>query len=336
DDFAHDRDLFDDESDEELMADGGAASEPILEEAAEEAQPGDAFFDEEFESEVDDEEAISEPEALDEESVVDPSVDPPEMDAILHPERIEHEPIEPLPQPGPPAEPALLTAVAGGEVVGEVLVDEACTVLGVDDAGDSADESDSGAGESDEEIEAVELEADELEYELEMIPEDEDEAAVEEDEVFDLDEASDVSLEEASSNVDAQGAFEEEDFEAAEAFEEESFGDEDSFADEAFEGDDSEVAEESVGEIEPVEEPEDGIDEGTLVDLSQFGDVESFARRYAYLFRHNKHFTLYVLSDKGAQVNDELLALGDYRELQDGDVVILGGEVALRFEAPAA
>lgn len=110
----------------------------------------------------------------------------------------------------------------------------------------------------------------------------------------------------------------------------------------------SQAAEEDAFELEELSAPhadaqsagdsEDSnlLEEGPVIDLSRFGDTTKFARRHGYIFRQNKNYTLYVLSDLGTQLNDEMLALGEHRALSAGDVIILGGEVALQFDLPTA
>lgn len=106
------------------------------------------------------------------------------------------------------------------------------------------------------------------------------------------------------------------------------------------------TAELSASTFERLEEPRDaepaafedgpGPDEGALIDLGVYGDPTLYAQRHGYIFRQHKNYTLYVLSDMGTQLNDELLQLGTQRQLNDGDVIILGGQVALKFRLPAA
>jgi hypothetical protein len=215
---------------------------------------------------------------------------PPELEAILNPERVEHEPIEPLPRPGGYKEPANLRVFYNGEDLGALAIDSACTVLGVDDS----------AGDYD--LEAVEEEA---AFELEAISE----PALEDDGEQDF----------AAENIAPDGA-----------------GSEDSGLEADSDASDA-ASEDDAQPDEPVvfEDPEN-LEEGPVIDLSQYGDASKFARRHGYIFRQNKNYTLYVLSDMGTQLNDEMLELGAHRKLAHGDVVILGGEVALQFRAPAS
>lgn len=84
----------------------------------------------------------------------------------------------------------------------------------------------------------------------------------------------------------------------------------------------------------PAEEPVDEL-QTAVVDLSTLAGAE-LAKKHAAIFKQNKNYTLYVLADEPTQLNDELLELGERRSLSDGDVVILGETIALRFELDAA
>lgn len=97
----------------------------------------------------------------------------------------------------------------------------------------------------------------------------------------------------------------------------------------------SESSEAAVAHAQDYEDPEP-LEEGPLINLSQYGDAAKFALRHGYIFRQNKNYTLCVLTDKGTQLNDEMLELGSHRPLVHGDMIILGGEVALQFRAPAS
>lgn len=70
------------------------------------------------------------------------------------------------------------------------------------------------------------------------------------------------------------------------------------------------------------------------IDLSEYDGEGSVSRKHAYIFRQNKHYTLYVTSNTGTQINQDLLSLGDRRELSDGDVIILAGKLAMKFQIP--
>ena len=68
-----------------------------------------------------------------------------------------------------------------------------------------------------------------------------------------------------------------------------------------------------------------------VVDLSEFAD-KGLAKKHVAIFRQNKNYTLYVLADEPTQLNDDLLELGERRKLSDGDIIVLGEQLALRFD----
>jgi hypothetical protein len=262
------------------------------------AQAGQEFVDEE---EFVGEETSEELQAFSEVDEEPPP--PPELEAILNPQQVDRTPIDPLPTPGPYAEMATLTVFRGGDELGEVAIDFNCTVLGLDQPDDTSD----AAVPADGEVDDAAFEDEELD----------DETA------FEDDQAEEVPYELEAIDDESEGSFE---------LDESQDTDED--VDNLDAMADSEANEEPAAAATG-EDPDD-LEEGPVVDLSQFGDATCFARRHGYLFRHNKHYTLYVLSDLGTQINDEVVELGEYRELADGDVVVLGGEVALKFNKPAA
>lgn len=71
------------------------------------------------------------------------------------------------------------------------------------------------------------------------------------------------------------------------------------------------------------------------IDLSGFDPDGHISRKHAYIYRQHKNYTLYVVSNTGTQLNNELLGLGERRTLSDGDVIILAGKLAMKFELPA-
>ncbi|MFW6058439.1 MAG: FHA domain-containing protein, partial [Persicimonas sp.] len=222
------------------------------------------------------------------------------------------------------AEPAVLAVFKLGEQLGEIAIDADCTVLGLDEGAPDLASDDEAPEELDladmEAIEPVEDEADEVAYELELVEEEDDSS----DEVAfsdDFGHDQEFQAEDAADEFDFDGQDA-----ASDAF------DEDTPVAEMSEA--SDVSEVSVAS-EAYEEPAD-VEEGPVVDLAQFGDASAFASRHGYVFRQNKNYTLYITSDAGTQLNDEVLTLGEHRKLADGDVIVLGGEVALRFDEPAA
>lgn len=72
------------------------------------------------------------------------------------------------------------------------------------------------------------------------------------------------------------------------------------------------------------------------VDLTDYDPEAHVSRKHAYIYRQNKNYTLYAVSNAGTQLNSELLDLGDRRPLKDGDVIVLAGKVAMKFDLPGA
>lgn len=72
------------------------------------------------------------------------------------------------------------------------------------------------------------------------------------------------------------------------------------------------------------------------LDLTDVDPESHVSRKHAYVYRQNKNYTLYAVSNAGTQLNSELLDLGDRRPLADGDVIVLAGRIAIKFELPGA
>ena len=72
------------------------------------------------------------------------------------------------------------------------------------------------------------------------------------------------------------------------------------------------------------------------IDLTAWDTANLVSRKHAYLYRQNKNYILYAISQGGIQVNSDLLELGDRRTLQEGDVVIVAGFLAMKFKLPRA
>ena len=58
------------------------------------------------------------------------------------------------------------------------------------------------------------------------------------------------------------------------------------------------------------------------------------SRKHAYVYRQNKVYTLYAISNGGLQLNSDLLELGERRELKSGDVIVVAGIIAIKFQIP--
>lgn len=70
------------------------------------------------------------------------------------------------------------------------------------------------------------------------------------------------------------------------------------------------------------------------LDLSDYDPKSEISRKHAYVYRQNKNHTLYVVTNAGTQLNSDLLEIGDRRPLSDGDVIILSGKFAIKFDVP--
>ncbi|TXD39347.1 FHA domain-containing protein [Lujinxingia vulgaris] len=70
------------------------------------------------------------------------------------------------------------------------------------------------------------------------------------------------------------------------------------------------------------------------IDLSEHAG-EAVSRRQVAIYRQNKNYIVCNLAASGTQYNDELLEPGDRRRLNEGDTLVLGEKVALRFSLPA-
>ncbi len=70
------------------------------------------------------------------------------------------------------------------------------------------------------------------------------------------------------------------------------------------------------------------------LDLTSWDDQGYVSRKHCYIYRQNKNYTIYAISNGGVQVNATLLELGDRHPLKDGDVVVLAGAFAFKFALP--
>jgi len=71
------------------------------------------------------------------------------------------------------------------------------------------------------------------------------------------------------------------------------------------------------------------------IDLTEFDPEAFISRKHAYVYRQNRNYTIYAVSNGGVQLNNDLLELGDKRPLKDGDVIVLAGILAFKFKLPA-
>lgn len=69
------------------------------------------------------------------------------------------------------------------------------------------------------------------------------------------------------------------------------------------------------------------------VDLTAYDQAGEFiSRKHVYIYRQNREYTIYVVSNMGTQLGNQILDLGARHSLSDGDVIILGGRLAMKFE----
>jgi hypothetical protein len=71
------------------------------------------------------------------------------------------------------------------------------------------------------------------------------------------------------------------------------------------------------------------------LDLTPWDEQGYVSRKHCYIYRQNKNYTIYAVSNGGVQVNSTLLELGDRHPLQDGDVIVLAGAFAFKFALPS-
>lgn len=72
------------------------------------------------------------------------------------------------------------------------------------------------------------------------------------------------------------------------------------------------------------------------IDLTDHDTQGFVSRKHAYIYRQNKNYTLYAVSNGGVQLGQELLQLGERRALSDGDVIVIAGILAFRFKMPSS
>ncbi len=71
------------------------------------------------------------------------------------------------------------------------------------------------------------------------------------------------------------------------------------------------------------------------LDLTEFDGESVISRKHAYIYRQNREYILYPVSNGGTQLNNELVDMGARRKLKDGDVIILAAKLAMKFHIDA-
>lgn len=72
------------------------------------------------------------------------------------------------------------------------------------------------------------------------------------------------------------------------------------------------------------------------IDLTTWDHSAYVSRKHAYIYRQNKNYTLYAVSNGGLQLNNDLLELGDRKQLKDGDIIVVAGVLAMKFALPSS
>ncbi len=67
------------------------------------------------------------------------------------------------------------------------------------------------------------------------------------------------------------------------------------------------------------------------VDLTEFDADARTSRKHAYIYRQNRNYYLYPVSNGGTQLNNTLLDMGQRKKLKDGDIIILAASLAMKF-----
>ena len=70
------------------------------------------------------------------------------------------------------------------------------------------------------------------------------------------------------------------------------------------------------------------------LDLTPYDPDRVISRKHCYVYRQGGHHQVYAISNAGTQVNNELVSIGRRLDFGLGDVLILGGGVAIKFEQP--
>ena len=68
------------------------------------------------------------------------------------------------------------------------------------------------------------------------------------------------------------------------------------------------------------------------LDLTPFDPELAISRKHGYIYREGDKHYLYPISNSGTQMNKEMIEMGTKRELTEGDVIILSGRLAMKFE----
>ena len=67
------------------------------------------------------------------------------------------------------------------------------------------------------------------------------------------------------------------------------------------------------------------------IDLTPYDPQSLVSRKHLYVYRQNRAYTAYAVSQGGVQVNSDLLEPGERAALKDGDVIVVAGFLAIKF-----
>lgn len=67
------------------------------------------------------------------------------------------------------------------------------------------------------------------------------------------------------------------------------------------------------------------------LDVTPYDPELAISRKHAYLYREGENAYIYPISNSGTQVNQEMVDIGAKKKLNEGDVVILSGRLAIRY-----
>ena len=68
------------------------------------------------------------------------------------------------------------------------------------------------------------------------------------------------------------------------------------------------------------------------LDLTSYDSDSQVSRKHAILMRIGGKYFVRPISNSGTQINGHLLSIGEKTEIEDGDVLILAGALAMKFQ----
>ncbi len=67
------------------------------------------------------------------------------------------------------------------------------------------------------------------------------------------------------------------------------------------------------------------------LDVTEFDKDGRTSRKHVYIYRNNRDYFLYPISNGGTQLGQEIVEMGQRKQLKDGDVIILAASLAMKF-----